>query len=243
MTQPQAPTDTPSDAAAYARGLLATVRPGACVFDFDGTLVDTSTINTDAARATLADLGLTVPEPWLRHAPLADLTALRHQLQTDHGLPLPCTDAEFVHRARAHWLARTILVKPVPRVTALARHLAAAVPTAVASANDGHVVRAGLNAAGLMRPLPRTRRPRTRHPPQAPPRRLPPRRHPTEPGTPPMPRIREHRRRRHRSPRRHHARDRHPAQSLDRAEPLNRYVVGALPAPERRERVKGRGPA
>ncbi|WP_326770767.1 HAD family phosphatase (plasmid) [Streptomyces sp. NBC_01591] len=149
MTQPQAPTDTPSDAAAYARGLLATVRPGACVFDFDGTLVDTSTINTDAARATLADLGLTVPEPWLRHAPLADLTALRHQLQTDHGLPLPCTDAEFVHRARAHWLARTILVKPVPRVTALARHLAAAVPTAVASANDGHVVRAGLNAAGL----------------------------------------------------------------------------------------------
>lgn len=54
-----------------------------------------------------------------------------------------------MHRARAHWLARTILVKPVPRVTALARRLAAAVPTAVASANDGHVVRAGLNAAGL----------------------------------------------------------------------------------------------
>lgn len=69
MTQPQAPTDTLTDTETYARDLLATVRPGACVFDFDGTLVDTSTINADAARATLADLGLTVPEPWLRQAP------------------------------------------------------------------------------------------------------------------------------------------------------------------------------
>ncbi|MET9660453.1 HAD-IA family hydrolase [Streptomyces sp. NPDC006510] len=55
-----------------------------------------------------------------------------------------------MHRARGHWLARTSLVRPVTRVAALARHLAAtAVPMAVASANDGQVVRAGLDAAGV----------------------------------------------------------------------------------------------
>ncbi|MGA5193120.1 HAD family hydrolase [Streptomyces exfoliatus] len=134
---------------AEVRDFLASHQPAACVFDFDGTLVDTSTINVDAARATLADLRLTVPEPWLHKAPLADLTALRDRLHTDLNLSLPCTDAEFVGRARSHWLTRTRLAQPVPRVTALARHLAATVPLAVASANDGQVVRAGLTAVGL----------------------------------------------------------------------------------------------
>ncbi|WP_327257243.1 HAD family hydrolase [Streptomyces sp. NBC_01244] len=124
-------------------------QPAACVFDFDGTLVDTSTINIDAIRATLTALGLTVPEPWLREAPLADLTALRDRLRIDLGLSLPCTDREFVDRTRSHWLTRTHLAQPVPRVAALARHLATTIPVAVASANDGQVVRAGLTAVGL----------------------------------------------------------------------------------------------
>ncbi|WP_053675351.1 HAD family hydrolase [Streptomyces sp. WM4235] len=145
------PTPTPDDVATPAEvcDFLAAHQPAACVFDFDGTLVDTSTINTDAARATLNDLGLTVPEPWLRQAPLADLATLRDRLRTDLGLSLLCSEREFVDRARAHWLARTGLVQRVPRVTALARHLASSVPLAVASANDGHVVRAGLTATGL----------------------------------------------------------------------------------------------
>nr|WSX74390.1 HAD family phosphatase [Streptomyces sp. NBC_00899] len=140
MTEPPAGT----------RDFLAAAQPAACIFDFDGTLVDTSTINTDAARATLASLGLTVPEPWLRQAPLADLTALRDRLKADLDLTLPCTDEEFVSSARAQWLTRTGLLPPVARVTALARHLASVpIPKAVASANDGAVVRAGLTAAGL----------------------------------------------------------------------------------------------
>lgn len=53
----------------HTHDLIAALSPAAAVFDFDGTLVDTSTINTDAVRATLTDLGLTVPEPWLRDAP------------------------------------------------------------------------------------------------------------------------------------------------------------------------------
>ncbi|MEU2237101.1 hypothetical protein [Streptomyces vietnamensis] len=46
-----------------ARDLVATVAPAACVFEFDGTLVDTHTIDTDAARAALAARRLAVPAP------------------------------------------------------------------------------------------------------------------------------------------------------------------------------------
>ncbi|KOU27418.1 hypothetical protein ADK53_37140 [Streptomyces sp. WM6373] len=112
-------------------------------------MVDTSTLNTDAVRASLTDLDLTVPEPWLHDAPLADLAALRERLHADLGLHLPCSDREFVVRTRAHWLTRSLRARPVPRVVAAARHLAATIPTAVASANDGQVVHAGLAAVGL----------------------------------------------------------------------------------------------
>ncbi|WP_051824510.1 HAD-IA family hydrolase [Kitasatospora aureofaciens] len=125
------------------------LRLEAAIFDFNGTLVDTSTANTDTVRASFADLSLTVPEPWLREAPLADLTALRERLRCDLDLQLSDTDPQFVTRTRAHWLTLTHLVQPVERVTAVARHLADRVPVAVASANDGQIVRAGLAAAGL----------------------------------------------------------------------------------------------
>ncbi|MFE7593742.1 HAD family hydrolase [Kitasatospora sp. NPDC057512] len=131
------------------RELLAALRPAAVVFDFDGTLVDTGALNTDAVRASFTDLRLTVPEPWLQDAPLADLTALRERLHRDLGLHLPDTDPEFVARTRAHWLTLAGRARPVARVADLARDLARTVPLAVASANDGRVVRAGLAASGL----------------------------------------------------------------------------------------------
>ncbi|MFE1788060.1 HAD family hydrolase [Streptomyces sp. NPDC059525] len=139
----------PADLRTLERELLASIDPQAAVFDFDGTLVDTHTVNTDAAHASLTDLGLTLPAQWLRQTPLADLTALREQLLTGLGLRLPCTDEEFVDRTRAHWLTLAHQVRPVTRVVTLARELAKAIPVAVASANDGQVVRAGLAAAGL----------------------------------------------------------------------------------------------
>lgn len=138
-----------TDAHTAACDLIAALRPAAGIFDFDGTLVDTSTINTDAARATFTDLALTLPEPWLREAPLADLTALRHRLHADLDIRLPCSDAEFVERTRAHWLTRSSQVRPLPHVAAVAHHTARTLPMAVASANDGQVVRAGLAAVGL----------------------------------------------------------------------------------------------
>ncbi|MFD3788742.1 HAD family hydrolase [Streptomyces cyaneofuscatus] len=143
------PPTTSPHSPAQDQTLIAALRPAAVIFDFDGTLVDTSTLNTDAIRASLTDLHLTVPEPWLAGAPLADLTALRERLHHDLGLQLPGTDAQFVARTRTHWLTQARQARPITRVVALARHLAGTVPIAVASANDGHVVRAGLGAIGL----------------------------------------------------------------------------------------------
>ncbi|MFJ6775087.1 HAD family hydrolase [Kitasatospora sp. NPDC091257] len=139
----------PAASDTHTRDLVTALRPAAAIFDFDGTLADTSTLNNDAARATFTDLNLAVPEPWLQQAPLADLTLLRQRLYADLGLLLPCTDGEFVTIARGHWLTRSHQVRELSRVTAVARHLAMTVPTAVASANDGRVVDAGLAAIGL----------------------------------------------------------------------------------------------
>ncbi|WP_051787915.1 MULTISPECIES: HAD family hydrolase [Streptomyces] len=139
----------PAPADIHTVEFIAAQRPAAAIFDFDGTLVDTGTLNSDAVRASFTDFALTVPERWLHDAPLADLGTLRERLHADLGLQLPCSDQEFVARTRAHWLAGSLRARPVPRVVSAARHLAAAVPTAVASANDGQVVRAGLAAVGL----------------------------------------------------------------------------------------------
>ncbi|MFE2267589.1 HAD family hydrolase [Streptomyces griseosporeus] len=82
-------------------------------------------------------------------APLADLTALRGWLRTDLGVRLGCTDADVVRSARTYWLANAHRAVPIPRMVALARTAACEGPVAVASANDGAIVRAGLAAAGL----------------------------------------------------------------------------------------------
>jgi len=129
--------------------LLAALDPAAVIFDFDGTLVDTGTLNIDALRASFTDLAITVPDAWFNDTALADLTVLRTRLHDDLGLTLTDTDTQFVHRTRAHWLTRAHRIRPIPRVTATARHLAASLPVAIATANDGRLVRAALGLTGL----------------------------------------------------------------------------------------------
>ncbi|MBB5960715.1 beta-phosphoglucomutase-like phosphatase (HAD superfamily) [Saccharothrix tamanrassetensis] len=120
------------------------------IFDFDGTLVDTGDLNISAVHAALTEHGLhDIPPAWTRTAPLADLTALRGRLHADLGARLGCTDDDFVRSARAHWLANAHRAVPIPRMVALARAAARSGPVAVASANDGLIVRAGLAAAEL----------------------------------------------------------------------------------------------
>ncbi|MFJ9054812.1 HAD-IA family hydrolase [Streptomyces sp. NPDC102409] len=129
-------------------------RYGAQIFDFDGTLVDTAEVNLHAVHAALAAHATPVPLRWLRTVPLADLGVLRRHLLADHHLVPGCTDADIVYAARTYWLANTHQVRPVAAVAAAAHAAAAAGPVAVASANDGRIVRAGLAAAGLARLFP-----------------------------------------------------------------------------------------
>ncbi|MFE5523528.1 HAD family hydrolase [Streptomyces virginiae] len=126
------------------------MRYAAWIFDFDGTLVDTGDLNIAAVHAALTEHGLhDIPLAWMRTAPLADLTSLRGQLHADLGARLECTDADLVRSARAHWLANAHRAVPIRRMVALARAAARRGPVAVASANDGAIVRTGLAAAGL----------------------------------------------------------------------------------------------
>ncbi|MCX4967251.1 HAD hydrolase-like protein [Streptomyces sp. NBC_00654] len=126
-----------------------TSRYRAQIFDFDGTLVDTAEVNLHAVHAALTAHGTHVPLRWLRTVPLADLGVLRRHLLAAHGLVPACTDADIVRAARGYWLAHTHQVRPVAAVAAAAHAAAEKGPVAVASANDGHIVRAGLAAAGL----------------------------------------------------------------------------------------------
>ncbi|WP_381805685.1 HAD family hydrolase [Streptomyces niveus] len=127
----------------------ATSHYAAQIFDFDGTLVDTGEINLHAVHAALAAHGTDVPLPWLRQVPLADLGVLRRHLLADQGMVPTCTDAAIVLAARTYWLANTHQVRPITAVIAVAHAAAQQGPVAVASANDGRIVRAGLAVAGL----------------------------------------------------------------------------------------------
>lgn len=126
------------------------MRYAAQIFDFDGTLVDTGDLNMLAVHTAFTEHGLrNIPLAWIRIAPLADLTALRRRLRTDFGAHLGCTDAQLVCSARAYWLANLHKAIPIADTVALARTAAGVGPIAVASANDGAIVRAGLAVAGL----------------------------------------------------------------------------------------------
>ncbi|MER6399561.1 HAD family phosphatase [Kitasatospora sp. NPDC001603] len=119
------------------------------IFDFDGTLVDTGDTNLRAVHAALTIHGVRAPLGWLRGVPLADLTVLRARLRDDLGASLVCSDQEIVSTARAYWLSHNDRLRPVEAVASAARAAAASGPVAVASANDGQIVRASLAVSGL----------------------------------------------------------------------------------------------
>ncbi|MET9678515.1 HAD hydrolase-like protein [Streptomyces sp. NPDC006482] len=124
------------------------------IFDVDGTLVDTAETNLHAVHAALTAHGTKVPLRWLRTVPLAELGVLRQHLLAEHERVPACTDADIVRAARAYWLANTHHIRPIAAVAAAAHAAARSGPVAVASANDGHIVRAGLAEAGLLHLFP-----------------------------------------------------------------------------------------
>ncbi|MEV7872591.1 HAD family phosphatase [Streptomyces sp. NPDC088124] len=120
---------------------------GAVIFDFDGTLADTTTTQEHALRSALQPYGLDLDTDWYRqHCGLSIhdlLAALPGARQLPHD--------EIIRRSRTHLLARMDTITPIACSVGLL-HAAreAGLPCAVASAASRILVRPGLEALDLI---------------------------------------------------------------------------------------------
>lgn len=117
----------------------------ACIFDFDGTLADTSELNLNALRAALAHHGITPSAQWWDTVPITSQQACRERLEHDYGIPV----AELVAAGRQYWLNNSAGLKALPAAAVAIELAGHGMPLAVASANYADAVRAGLRAVGL----------------------------------------------------------------------------------------------
>ncbi|MEJ8639804.1 HAD family phosphatase [Streptomyces sp. MS2.AVA.5] len=119
------------------------------IFDFDGTLADIADLNARAARSALGKHGVHVSLAWVNAEPFTTMNAFRARLHRDHQLTIAHSDHDLVLAARTYWLTHTHLIRRIATAEAVARWASTQGRIAVASANDGAVVRAGLEAAHL----------------------------------------------------------------------------------------------
>ncbi|AXG82945.1 HAD family phosphatase [Streptomyces paludis] len=118
----------------------------AVIFDFDGTLADTTAHQEQSLRAALQPYGLDLDADWYRrnfglsiHDLLAALPGAR-QLPHD----------EIIRRSRAHLLAHLHTISPIAcSVTLLRAARRAGLPCVVASAASRILVHPGIEALGL----------------------------------------------------------------------------------------------
>ncbi|MEV4730147.1 HAD family phosphatase [Saccharopolyspora sp. NPDC049426] len=117
----------------------------ACIFDFDGTLADTTELNLGALRAALAHHGITPSAQWWDTVPVTSQQACRERLEHDYGIPV----AELVVAGRQYWLDNSTGLKALPAVDVAIELAGQGMPLAVASANYADAVRAGLRAVAF----------------------------------------------------------------------------------------------
>lgn len=122
----------------------------AVVFDFDGTLADTTNTHEQALRAALQPHGLNLDHAWYRRHVGLSIHDLLTALPDAHHLP----HDEIIQQSRTHLLATMHNLTPIPCVVALlhaARH--AGLPCAVASGASRLLVEPGIDALGLRHAL------------------------------------------------------------------------------------------
>jgi beta-phosphoglucomutase-like phosphatase (HAD superfamily) len=119
---------------------------GAVVFDFDGTLADTTPSHEQALRAALQAHGLDLDPGWyLQHAGLS-IRDLLAQLPGARHLP----HDEIIQHSRTHLLATIGCITPIGSVVTLLRAARrAGLPCAIASGASRLLVQPGLEALGL----------------------------------------------------------------------------------------------
>lgn len=120
----------------------------AMVFDFDGTVGDTTLGHEQALRAVLQEYSLDLDPDWYRQHVGLSIHDLLTELPDARQLP----HDEIIRQSRAYLLATVNSITPIKCVVALlrgARH--AGLPCAIASGASELLVQPGLAALGLTR--------------------------------------------------------------------------------------------
>lgn len=118
----------------------------ALIFDFDGTLADTTASHEQALRAALHPYGLELDTTWYRQHIGLSINDLLAELPG--GLDLP--HDLIMQRSRTHLLAAINTISPNPCVVSLLRVARArGLPCAVASGASQQLVQPGIDALGL----------------------------------------------------------------------------------------------
>lgn len=118
----------------------------ALIFDFDGTLADTTPGHEEALRAALRPYGIDLDHDWYsRHVGLS-IHDILEALPDGQSLP----HNTIIQRSRAHLLATMHTITPIACVVSLLhRTRRAELPCAVASGASQVLVAPGINALGL----------------------------------------------------------------------------------------------
>ena len=123
----------------------------ACIFDCDGTLVDSMPLHLDAWRAALQMHGFPPEQFTLKmHHDFAGMpgAAIVRKLNADYGHDL---SPEQVEADKVAWyMAHHTQVQPIAEVVAFARAMHGKMPLSVASGSDAWIVHESLKAVGIL---------------------------------------------------------------------------------------------
>jgi len=117
-------------------------KPGALIFDCDGTLVDSAPVYLRAWASGLASSGKTLDETWYRERYGFSEEVLMRAFEQVHGVTL--NYASVVQRMREAYFENMDALAEYPAVTAIVRREYGRIPLAVASGGPGLIVRASL---------------------------------------------------------------------------------------------------
>jgi len=124
-----------------------TTRPGALIFDCDGTLLLTADIHFAAISAALATQNVAITREWYGRQAGLGRTDLAGRIAQDTGAALDV--ARFCRDSIAETIALAHGACPNPPVAALARDTSLRLPKALATNSERPIVLAFLQATGL----------------------------------------------------------------------------------------------
>jgi beta-phosphoglucomutase-like phosphatase (HAD superfamily) len=134
--------------------VLAGLDPGAArclVFDWDGTLVDTSRANYLALSEALSGHGVALDEDWYNRRTGMSTDSMIDKWLTERGMRVHVPLADLSKRRDEIFLRTAAAVRPIEPVLRVARRYAGLLPLAVASGGTRVVIEPTMRMMGLDR--------------------------------------------------------------------------------------------